>query len=82
MSSRIIILSTVINTSVDLQCISQVLSTFSSISEWSVDLDDCDKVLRAISSEDIGADLVETLDAAGISAMVLEVFDENGVSIM
>jgi hypothetical protein len=82
MSRYVIILSTVINTPIDLRHVFEVIDIFSDISEWSVDLDDCDKILRVVCSEDIGQELVKSLARLGVISSVLEVFDENGISII
>ncbi|ETZ20735.1 hypothetical protein [Pedobacter sp. V48] len=82
MSRYVIILSPVINTPIDLRHVFEVIDTFSDISEWSVDLDDCDKILRVVCNEDIGRELVKGMARLGIISSVLEVFDENGISII
>ncbi|MCX2451420.1 hypothetical protein OQX61_09065 [Pedobacter sp. PLR] len=80
MSGNVIILSTVIQTPLDLQQVSLVMDAFFSISAWSVDLEDCDQILRVVSSDDIGQELVISLAAVGITSLVLEVFDAHGKS--
>jgi len=82
MSRYVIILSPVIDTPIDLRHVFEVIYTFSNILEWSVDLEDCDKILRVVCSEDIGQELVKSMALVGISSSVLEVFDENGISII
>lgn len=74
-------MSTVINTAIDLQHIYQTIGAFSSISEWSVDLEDSDKILRVVCNEDVGPELVKRLERAGVSSSVMEVFDETGGSL-
>lgn len=79
--SRYIIMSTVINTPIDLQHIYQTIDAFLGILEWSVDLEDSDKILRVVSNNDVGPELVKSLEGVGISSSVMEVFDENGLSL-
>lgn len=74
-------MSTVINTPIDLQHISQTINNFPGISEWSVDLEDSDKILRVVCKDDVGSELVKSLKGVGISSSVMEVFDESGVSL-
>jgi len=81
MPNHIIILSTTVNNSIDLQHVSQVTSDFPEITEWSVDLEDCDKILRVVCDHNIGDKLVEQLGAQGMYAKVLEVFNESGRSL-
>ncbi|WP_073232984.1 hypothetical protein [Pedobacter caeni] len=81
MSGYIIILSTVIHTPMDLQHIHQAIVTFHGVSEWSVDLEDCDQILRVACTENIGLELVKSLERMRVSSSVLEVFDENGISL-
>lgn len=81
MSNYIIILSTTVNNPTDLQYISQAISGFEEISSWSVDLEDCDKILRIVCDNNIGDQLVKQLGILGMYAEVLEVFDGNGNSL-
>jgi len=81
MSSYVIILSSTIDTPVDLQNIEQAIAVFSEISSWSVDLEDCDKILRVSCSRNIGAELTAGLTAMAVKAAVLEVFDEKGSAV-
>ncbi|SDK16221.1 hypothetical protein SAMN04487898_106207 [Pedobacter sp. ok626] len=80
MSRYIIIMSTVIHTPSDLQLVSQVISAFPGILEWSVDLEDSDQILRVVCNNYIGNELLESLGKKGLSSKVLEVFDKDGVS--
>ncbi|MBC8985030.1 hypothetical protein H9X96_04495 [Pedobacter sp. N36a] len=81
MSSYIIILSSTIDSPVDLQNIEQVITGFSEVLSWSVDLEDCDKILRLSCTRDIGAELMNVFSQASVNAALLEVFDEQGRSI-
>ncbi|WP_214228297.1 hypothetical protein [Pedobacter sp. B4-66] len=74
-------MSTVINAPIDLQHICQIIDGFLGILEWSVDLEDSDKILRVVSNNDIGPELVKSLARVGVSSSVMEVFDENGLSL-
>lgn len=82
MSRYIIILSTIVNTPIDLNHINQTVSVFTGVLEWSVDLEDCDKILRVVCGQDISADLVRELGKLEVSARVLEIFDEQGRSLV
>lgn len=81
MPDHIIILSTTVNNSIDLQRISPVISGFPEVTKWSVDLEDCDKILRVVCGSNIGDDLVKQLGILGIYAELLEIFNENGRSM-
>ncbi|SDL87674.1 hypothetical protein SAMN05421820_102378 [Pedobacter steynii] len=81
MSNHIIILSTTVNNPTDLQYVSQAMSTFPEIVEWSVDLEDCDKILRIVCENNIGDQLVKQLSILGMYTEILEVFDGNGNSL-
>lgn len=81
MSSHIIILSTTVNNAIDLQYVSQVITGFPGVREWSVDLEDCDKILRVVCDHNIGDKLVKQLAVLGMYAEVLEVFNESGRSL-
>ncbi|WGQ10459.1 hypothetical protein QG516_02165 [Pedobacter gandavensis] len=81
MSNYIIIISSTIESPVDLQNIEQAITGFPEISAWSVDLEDCDKILRVSCSRNISVELAAGLTAMAVNAEVLEVFDEKGRSI-
>lgn len=81
MSNYVIILSTAISNPTDLQHISQAIHGFMEISEWSIDLEDVDKILRVVCSSNIGAELVIQLALLGIYVRLLEIFNENGHSL-
>lgn len=77
MSQFILIISTVINTPFDLDRIKNAIAGFNCISKWNQDLDDIDKILRIVSAEDISEKLVQELEKAKVSAVVLEVFEKS-----
>lgn len=77
MSHFILIISTVIKTPFDLDRIKNAIANFNSISEWSQDLDDIDKILRIVSTEDISKKLLQQLERAEVSATILEVFEKS-----
>jgi len=77
MQSYTIIISTIINSTEDLKGIQKVIKHLPSISEWSHDLDDCDKVLRVVSEINVSMVLVEQLGNLGITANVMEIFQEE-----
>jgi hypothetical protein len=79
MSRYIIIMSTVIHTPNDLHLVSLVITAFPGILEWSVDLEDCDQILRVVCNHYIGLELLKSLEEKGVNAKVLEVFDKDGI---
>lgn len=81
MSNYIIILSTAVNNPTDLQQIPQVIKGFTEIFEWSLDLDDCDKILRVVCRDNIGNELIKQLGMSGVYAVLLEVFNKEGKSL-
>jgi len=81
MSNYIIILSTAVNSPTDLQQIPQVIKGFTEIFEWSLDLDDCDKILRVVCRDNIGNELIKQLGMSGVYAVLLEVFNKDGRSL-
>ncbi|TCC93178.1 hypothetical protein [Pedobacter hiemivivus] len=81
MSRYIIIMSTVIHTPSDLHLASLVIAAFPGVLEWSVDLEDCDQILRGVYNDCIGLELLKSLDEQGVNAKVLEVFDKEGIPL-
>lgn len=81
MSRYVIILSTVITAPNDLEQVTQIMNVFSGVSNWSVDLEDCDQILRVACKDNISVQLVKCLEEIGIGASLMEVFDENGRSL-
>lgn len=77
MQNYTIIISTIINSQEDLKGIQQVINRFPSISEWSHDLDDCDKVLRIVSEYNVSKELIEQLNTFDIMANVMEIFQKE-----
>lgn len=75
MCQFILILSTTVKTPFDLDRIRQTIDNFSSVIEWSQDLDDIDKILRIVAYEDISEKLVLNLQRAKVSAVVMQVFE-------
>jgi len=81
MSRYTIILSTVIRNPIDLEHISQTISVLGDALEWSIDLYDCDQILRVVWHKNASAELVKKLKILGVKSAVLEVFDENGTPL-
>lgn len=70
----IIIISTVINSPYDLEHISSTVGKFSGVIDWTIDLGDCDKVLRLSASNNISAELTADFHQLGITSAVMGVF--------
>jgi hypothetical protein len=70
----VIILSTVINASYELNHMELVISGFKNVIEWSCDLDDEDHVLRIVSTEEISTKVIEGLRRVGVSSQIMGVF--------
>lgn len=77
MSRYITIISTIIESGTDTNLIALAAAGLQDISEWSIDLEDCDKVIRIVSAKDISSEFCEKLALFGIKASVMEVFDEK-----
>lgn len=82
MSQFILIISTVIRTPFDLDSIKKAITGFSSIIEWSQDLDDTDKILRIVADEDISKKLVQQLERVEVHAVLLDVFEKRGGKLL
>jgi len=74
MTNYIVIMSSVIRGSRDLNTISLTLDFFANIVEWSIDLDDCDNILRICCSEDVSISLKVYLEMSRIECSILAVF--------
>jgi hypothetical protein len=77
MSRYTIIISTVIESVNDSNLVAVAIAGLKNINEWSIDLEDCDKVIRIIAARDISNECCEKLALFGIKASVMEVFDEK-----
>jgi triacylglycerol esterase/lipase EstA (alpha/beta hydrolase family) len=77
MSRYIIILSTIIESVNDTDLVSLAIAGLKDISDWSIDLEDCDKVIRIVSTRDISHEFCEKLALFGIKASVMQVFDDR-----
>lgn len=75
MTRFIIILRTAVQNSGELEIVSKVMFEFAEISEWSIDLEDCDRILRVEATVRIGDQLTEKLNELGLDSAVLETFD-------
>jgi hypothetical protein len=73
----VIVLSTMINTSYDLNQTQIIMSRFKSIKQWNCDLEDEDKVLRIISTKEISSTLIKEFRKAGVSTQIMEVFKKT-----
>jgi len=70
----IIIMYTNICTSQDLGKLSTTLDSFASVVGWSIDMFDCDKVLRIEASRDITVSLIKELKPSGIECNLKGIF--------
>ncbi|RZJ85477.1 MAG: hypothetical protein EOO20_20070 [Chryseobacterium sp.] len=74
MINYVIIIFTQSNSVKDLSIIDNTMMYFTSIIEWTQDLEDCDKVLRIVSSNDISIEILDRLHNFGISAKLMAVY--------
>ncbi|MEH6305766.1 hypothetical protein RYH73_08930 [Olivibacter sp. CPCC 100613] len=65
MKNYILIFKTSIDTAEDEINIASILNNFPSSRSWTVDLEDCDKVLRVCAASDISAEIIRTLRQEG-----------------
>jgi hypothetical protein len=77
MKGYIIILSTNVERSQDLENLSTTLNSFSEVREWSIDMTDCDNVLRIETSTDINTSLINKLKPLGIECSLMGVFTRS-----
>lgn len=63
--THILVFSTNINTEADKLCVLELLSAQSAIEDWSVDMDDIDRVLRVVSHELSPDDVIRLLNRIG-----------------
>jgi hypothetical protein len=77
----IIVLSTTIETSGDLNQTWIIFSRFKSIKVWTCDLEDEEKVLRIISTSEISSPLVEEFRKGGVSTQIMAVFKKTKLEI-
>ncbi|WP_442587711.1 hypothetical protein ACSBL2_16835 [Pedobacter sp. AW31-3R] len=82
MPQFVIILSTVINNSAELESINHAIASTANIIEWNHDLDDDDKVLRIVSKNNISQHLLLALQNAGVSSALLGVFKRTKTRIV
>ena len=77
MSRYITIISTIIESGSDISLIALAVAGLQDISEWSIDLEDCDKVIRIVSAKDISSEFCGKLALFGIKASVMQIFDDR-----
>jgi hypothetical protein len=77
MKGYIIILSTSVERSQDLENLSTTLNSFSEVWEWSIDMTDCDNVLRIETSTNINTSLINKLKSLGIECSLMGVFTRS-----
>lgn len=70
--TKVLIFQTNINTEEDRQKISDLLQTHPLISEWSVDLEDIDRVLRVVSDKLGLEDVIKLVTNCGFVCQELE----------
>lgn len=57
-----------------LENLSVIARTMNSIIEWTQDLEDCDKVIRIVSSSNISLELLEKLRKTGIETELMAIY--------
>jgi len=77
MDLYVIILSTTIKAAIDLERIKPDILTFRTIEKWNCDLEDDEKILRVVSTQDVSKHLMQTLEKRGITTQVLGVFKKK-----
>lgn len=77
MSGFIIIMYTEVCSSIDQQLIKLGLEGLEEILEWSLDLEDCDKVLRLVCTADVGKAVLTRFNILGLKVRLMEVFDQG-----
>lgn len=77
MSGFVIIMYTEIHSPVDLQLIKLGIEGLEEVLEWSLDLEDCDKVLRLVCSRDIGTALLTRFHILGLKVRLMEIFGQG-----
>lgn len=70
----VIILSTIITAQYELNQVKLAIANCTPVIEWNQDLDDEDKVLRIVSTEDVSDKLVAELQKSGIVSKIMGVF--------
>ncbi|CAH0147064.1 hypothetical protein SRABI27_00437 [Pedobacter sp. Bi27] len=77
MSRYVTIISTIIENANDKSLVALAIAGLDGVSEWSIDLDDIDKVIRIVSVWDISTACCEKLALFGIKASVMQIFDDR-----
>jgi hypothetical protein len=77
MATYITIISTVLENASDKSLVALAIAGFDGVSEWSIDLEDIDKVIRIVSVRDISSECCEKLALFGIKSTVMQVFDDR-----
>lgn len=80
MSGFIIIMYTKVHSQADQQLITQVIADFDCVREWSLDLDDSDRVLRLLTVKNIGNELLNSFKLQGLQVSLTEVFDQEMIA--
>lgn len=71
----IIIIKTSLHSGDQTATLKEILDTGYRIKSWSIDLDDCDKVLRVVALSDISGALLFKLRQSGIECAAMGVFN-------
>ncbi|MFW0717764.1 hypothetical protein [Pedobacter sp. N23S346] len=74
MNNYITIMYTNITEEAELNVVSNCLSAFTEINEWTIDFADCDKVLRISSQQKIDGPVSNAIKEVGLRCTVEEVF--------
>jgi len=69
---NIFVFRTNINTHLDKQVVKELLGNNEGIMEWSVDLQDCDRVLRVVTPTKTAEDIIELITGTGYECHELE----------
>jgi hypothetical protein len=75
MKEYIIIIATVVNAAEDLQSISDTLDQFESVKDWTIDLQDCDNILRISAKHDIAVQITSLLKQYNVDSKIMGIFE-------
>ncbi|WP_134089209.1 hypothetical protein [Olivibacter sp. XZL3] len=71
MKKEILIFKTSISSVEEKRRIAAIMNKFPETASWTVDLEDCDKVLRVCAERDISAKIIDALTEKGVFCEVL-----------
>lgn len=73
----IIIMETSVETRYEQGLIKEDLDVLTGADRWSIDLGDCQKVLRVVAFQDITQQIIHTLKASGFDCFLMDVFHDE-----